>query len=97
MVNSFYKPGMSPKDLASIVLKDSFGDADPLIPIDPFRLLRKYGIVYQFMDFKDLEGLYLVPTDEEDIAVVGINKNRPITRQRFTHLGMEMDVVHEPY
>ena len=46
--------------------------------------MRKYGIVYQFKEFKDLEGIYLVPEDETDIAIVGINYGRPITRQRFT-------------
>lgn len=79
-----YREGMSPTELAEWVLADSFGNKMPSVPIDPFKLMRKYGIVYQFKGFRDLEGIYLVPEDESDIAVVGINYKRPITRQRFT-------------
>ena len=32
----------------------------PSIPIDPFKLMREYGIVYQLMEFENLEGIYLV-------------------------------------
>ena len=79
-----YREGMSPTELAEWVLADSFGNKMPSVPIDPFKLMRKYGIVYQFKGFRDLEGIYLVPEDESDIAVVGINYKSPITRQRFT-------------
>ena len=79
-----YREGMSPTELAEWVLADSFGNKMPSVPINPFKLMRKYGIVYQFKGFRDLEGIYLVPEDESDIAVVGINYKRPITRQRFT-------------
>ena len=87
MANKFstiYRDGMTPRMLAQTVLEDIYGKDSPLIPIDPFKLMRVYGIVYQFMEFKDLEGIYLVPEDENDVAVVGINKKRPITRQRFS-------------
>lgn len=87
MTNNFrdiYRNGMSPAELAEAVLLNEYRGKAPVFPIDPFKLMRNYGIVYQFMDFRDLEGLYLVPEDENDIAVVGINKKRPITRQRFT-------------
>ncbi len=83
-LKNFYHNGMSPEELAERVLSDNFGYETPPIPIDPFKLMRKYGIVYQFKEFKDLEGIYLVPEDETDIAIVGINYGRPITRQRFT-------------
>ena len=79
-----YREGMSPTELPEWVLADSFGNKMPSVPINPFKLMRKYGIVYQFKGFRDLEGIYLVPEDESDIAVVGINYKRPITRQRFT-------------
>lgn len=87
MTNDFsiiYQDGMTPRMLAQTVLEDIYGKDNPLIPIDPFKLMRMYGIVYQFMEFKDLEGIYLMPEDEKDVAIVGINKKRPITRQRFS-------------
>lgn len=87
MISDFrdvYKEGMSPSELAEVVLNNIFDKEDPVFPINPFKIMRDYGIVYQFLDFKDLEGLYLVPENEDDIAIVGINKKRPITRQRFT-------------
>ncbi len=80
----FYHDGMSPLELANKVLKDRFGHAMPSIPIDPFKIMREFGIVYQLMRFENLEGIYLVPEDDNDIAVVGINCKRTITRQRFT-------------
>ena len=87
MANDFstiYHDGMNPRMLAQTVLDDIYGNDSPLIPIDPFKLMRIYGIVYQFMEFRDLEGIYLVPEDKNDVAIVGINKKRPITRQRFS-------------
>lgn len=87
MVNALknlYSPGMSPQALAVKVLKDRFGEKMPSIPIDPFKLMREYGIVYQLMAFENLEGIYLVPEGENDLPVVGINYKRKITRQRFT-------------
>ncbi len=35
-------------------------------------------------NFNKLEGVYIPAQSEEDVAMVGINANRPITRQRFT-------------
>jgi len=55
-----------------------------IFPIDPFQILSESDIVYQFREFKDLEGIYLVPVNSEDIPIVGINKKRLIQRQRFT-------------
>lgn len=80
----FYYLGMTPEKLAEKVLVDKYGKEMPSIPVDPFKLMRDYGIVYQFMGFKDLEGIYLVPEDRLDVAVVGINYKRKITRQRYT-------------
>lgn len=76
----FYKPEI----LAKKVLEIYFSQRIPSYPIDPFDILKQMNVVYQFRDFKDLEGIYIVPEDEDDIAIVGINNNRPITRQRFT-------------
>ncbi|WP_027626240.1 ImmA/IrrE family metallo-endopeptidase [Clostridium lundense] len=76
----FYKPEI----LAKKVLEIYFSQRIPSYPIDPFDILKQMNVVYQFRDFKDLEGIYIVPEDEDDIAIVGINNNRPVTRQRFT-------------
>lgn len=82
--NELYCQGMSPQILAERVLNDRFGKEMPSIPIDPFKMMREYGIVYQLMESENLEGIYLVPENEKDIPVVGINYKRKITRQRFT-------------
>lgn len=47
-------------------------------------MLKDEGILFSLMNFKKLEGVYIPSSDGEDIPVVGININRPITRQRFT-------------
>lgn len=82
--SDIYYPGMAPDKLADNVLKNAYGDGIPSIPIDPFNLMKKFGIVYQFMGFEDLEGIYIVPENEDDVPVVGISYKRKITRQRFT-------------
>ncbi|MGG5460015.1 ImmA/IrrE family metallo-endopeptidase [Clostridium sp. B9] len=74
----------SPEKLATEVLKRIFKDKEPSFPIDPFKILDELNVVYQFRGFKDLEGIYIVPEDEDDIHIIGINNERPITRQRFT-------------
>jgi Zn-dependent peptidase ImmA (M78 family)/fido (protein-threonine AMPylation protein) len=74
----------SPEELATQVLQVFYDGKDITYPIDPFKLLKEFGIVFQMRDFDKLEGIYIVPEDESDIPVVGINNNRPITRQRFT-------------
>ena len=83
-VIELYRSGMSAETLAQIVLSKYFGDKNPSFPIDPFKMIRDFGIVYQFMEFKELEGIYVLPEDSNDIPVIGINFGRPITRQRYT-------------
>ena len=53
-------------------------------PINPFQMLKDEGILFSLMSFKKLEGVYIPSSGEGDLPVVGINLNRPITRQRFT-------------
>lgn len=53
-----------------------------IFPIDPFKLLKNHDILFTFMDFDKLEGIII--NDEDNVTVVGINRNRPWTRQRFT-------------
>lgn len=74
----------SPAQLAKRIIDKLEEEGEVNFPLDPFELLSKNDIIYQFKDFKELEGIYIVPENDEDIAVVGINLNRPITRQRFT-------------
>ncbi|WP_202707735.1 ImmA/IrrE family metallo-endopeptidase [Sporosalibacterium faouarense] len=86
MIDSFnFKPYFdTPETLANKFLDVYFNDTQPSYPINPFMILEDLNIVFQFRDFKELEGIYIVPEDEDDIPVVGINNKRPISRQRFT-------------
>ncbi len=67
MSEKFFELEMSPQALAERMLEDRFGKEMPSIPIDPFKLMREYGIIYQFMEFEDLEGIYLVPEGDNDM------------------------------
>lgn len=101
-MRNIYQSGMSPEDLAQNVLNIYFDNHELVFPIDPFKMIRDLDIVYQFMEFKDLEGIYILPEDENDIPVIGINFNRPMTRQRFTaaheicHFLKDKDVSYCP-
>ena len=83
-INTIYQPGMSAVSLADKLVNEYFSGKVPSFPLNPFKMMRNIDIVFQFMEFKDLEGIYIVPENDEDIAVIGINAKRPITRQRFT-------------
>ena len=72
-----------PEVLASQYLKKYYGKQIQY-PVNPFKTLVDEGIMFSVRDFKRLEGVFIPASDEEDILVVGININRPITRQRFT-------------
>lgn len=74
----------SPQQLAKKIIDKMQEEKEIRFPIDPFELLSMHGIIYQFRDFDELEGIYIVPENQEDIPIIGINNNRPITRQRFT-------------
>lgn len=74
----------SPEELAGQVLQVFYDGKEITYPIDPFKLLKAFGVVYQMRKFDRLEGIYIVPEDDNDVPLVGINNNRPITRQRFT-------------
>lgn len=74
----------SPEALAEKVLSLYFNNIEPSFPLDPFKILNDFGVVIEPMELKKLEGIYIAPEDENDIAMVGINKKRPATRQRFT-------------
>ena len=74
---------ITPEQLANIVLKkikSEYGEIK--FPIDPFKLLKNEEIIISFSDFDKLEGIIL--NDKDNVTIVGINKNRPWTRQRYT-------------
>lgn len=83
-VSEFYTRGMSAEQLADKVLRYVFDDKEPSFPINPFEIINKFGVVYQFMEFEKLEGIYCLPEDKDDLPIIGINFNRNIQRQRYT-------------
>lgn len=83
-VCDFYRNGMSAEQLADKVIKYIYKDKEPSFPINPFDIINRFGVVYQFMDFEKLEGIYCIPEDENDIPIIGINFQRNIQRQRYT-------------
>ena len=56
-------------------------DENIKFPIDPFKILKNKNVRITFSDFDKLEGLLLY---DETSSVVSINKDRRVTRQRFT-------------
>ncbi len=73
-----------PEQMASAYLSKYFGNQKIEYPINPFKMLKDEGILFSLMDFKKLEGVYIPANSSGDVPVVGINANRPITRQRFS-------------
>lgn len=74
---------ITPVSLANITLqkiKKQKGKIE--FPIDPFELLKENNVLIAFFDFDNLEGIIL--NDEDNVSIVGINRLRPHTRQRFT-------------
>lgn len=78
---SYYR---DPERMASEYLKSYFDGEEIIFPINPFQMLKDEGIVFSIRPFDKLEGVYLPAASEQDVAIVGINLKRPITRQRFT-------------
>ena len=74
---------ISPEELATMFLKDYFNNKEISYPINPFEMLKENGVNFFFRPFKKYEGIYLQEADNGS-AIVGININRPITRQRYT-------------
>lgn len=73
-----------PETLAQRFLKLYFASKQTVYPINPFQVLTDLGIPFVFRPFEKYEGVYISAIDQDDIPVVGINLNRPVTRQRFT-------------
>lgn len=84
-----YQSGDKPEKLAEKVINRVLHREITIedLPVDPFYLLKKSGVVYTFLNFDKYEGFYLLNTEYDGPktkTMVGINKNRPIARQRFT-------------
>jgi Zn-dependent peptidase ImmA (M78 family) len=73
-----------PEKMAVAYLVKYYGNQKIEYPINPFKMLKDEGILFSLMDFKKLEGVYVPASSLEDVPLVGINVNRPITRQRFS-------------
>lgn len=73
-----------PEKMAAAYLVKYFGNQKIEYPINPFQMLKDEGVLFSLMNFKKLEGVYIPPSSLDDVPVVGINANRPITRQRFS-------------
>ena len=73
-----------PERMAADYLTSYFRNQMIEYPINPFKMLRDEGVFFALGDFKRLEGIYIPSSTENDWPIVGINVNRPITRQRFT-------------
>lgn len=76
--------GMSAEKLANIFLNDYFDGKERSYPINPFQIMTDLGITFLIRPFKKYEGIYIPATDENDFPIVGINLERPITRQRYS-------------
>lgn len=72
------------ESMAAAYLASYFGNSEIVYPISPFKMLKDEGVDFVIRNFKKLEGVYIPAKSEDDIAIVGISSNRPITRQRFT-------------
>jgi len=70
--------------MAETYLANYFRNEEIEYPINPFKMLKDEGVLFSFSEFAKLEGVYIPKTSADDIPIVGININRPITRQRFT-------------
>lgn len=72
------------ESMAAAYLAAYFGDSEIKYPISPFKMLKDEGVDFVIRNFYKLEGVYIPAQTQDDIAIVGISANRPITRQRFT-------------
>lgn len=52
---------MPAERLAEKVLNSLFPAEKPSYPINPFEIINRFGVVYQFMEFEKLEGIYCIP------------------------------------
>lgn len=74
----------NPEHMAADFLKVYWETKTIKFPINPFQMLVDMGLTFSMRPFHKLEGVYMPSSGDDDIAVVGINLDRPIVRQRFT-------------
>jgi len=72
------------ESMAAAHLVAYFGNSKIEYPLSPFKMLKDEGVEFMIRNFNKLEGVYIPAQSQEDISIVGISANRPITRQRFT-------------
>lgn len=80
----FAKRINDPEELATEYIARYYKDDDIQYPINPFKMLKDEGVLFSIQSFDKLEGIYIPASGKDDMPLVGINGNRPITRQRFT-------------
>lgn len=74
---------ITPAKLAEKTLQDIKNvNGEIKFPIDPFKLLKDNGVLISISNFEKLEGIIL--NDEDNVTIVGINRLRPWSRQRFS-------------
>lgn len=71
------------EQLANKVLDYYYKGSPPKFPINIFKMLKDFGVFYEFRDLDKLEGAYS-PEGEDYPPAVLVNINRPFSRQRFT-------------
>lgn len=72
------------ESMATTYLVAYFGNSKIEYPLTPFKMLKDEGVDFVIRNLNKLEGVYIPAQLPDDIAIVGINARRPITRQRFT-------------
>ena len=80
----YAEQGVSAEELASLFLKEYFADKELVFPVNPFQILTDLQVPFIMRPFKKYEGIYIPAEGVDDFPVIGINLNRPITRQRYT-------------
>ena len=63
--------GMSADQLASTFFNEYYKDKTPIYPINPFQMLKDMGILFSVRPFKNYEGVYIPPEDDNDIPTDG--------------------------
>src|SRR5665647_1949607 len=77
-------PATSPDELANAFLCDYYKEKQMVYPINPFKILMDLGIPFIFNTLTGYDGLYIPKENNDDIPIIGINIDHPITKQRFT-------------
>lgn len=75
----------NPEGLAELFLGIVLGKEDVIrYPINPFAILSRLSVPFVFRNFTKLEGVLISENNTSSDALVAINANRPVQRQRFS-------------